>query len=571
VSASKKPKIHPKVMLIDLDAGVEHRLTEEGYNVTVGTFGRPYFVGAHELFQVAGDWRLPLFSEQEIVIVDTDSGNVALIAPTPTTPITEFAWWTESTGLSVDPRPAAIAHCQNPAARILRHGGLVILFAAPRILSTYIWGKRTRAGFAKQQERVLSNWSLLKELDDLDVSTDYGEEVSAVSTDSPLHKLLLRFIADLKFDCIVAPSYEQRGNWVTLATNKYGRSVAGWLFSDAHQGKIIVLPRVSDQATFLTELLSVLPDMSPHLFPESGGSNSWVRERDYELPLVVALNREMIAIEEKTRARIAELHDAIESEREHSGYMHDLLCESGDRLVAAVKKALEAIGFTSVMDADQALESGQRKREDLQVRDDSPVLLVEIKGLAGFPAEHDAIQVAKYVAPRMRDWDRRDVAGLSIINHQRFLPGLRRDPNPFTSDVLTNATDLGFGLMTSWDLFRLLRSFQKLGWKPENVKPLFYGFGRVEAVPAHYKLVGQVEQFWEKPGAVGIRLSDGALATGDRIAYQLPVEFEEETIESLQLEGAPANRADQGSLAGIKTSLTKDQARKGVRVYRATE
>lgn len=67
------------------------------------------------------------------------------------------------------------------------------------------------------------------------------------------------------------------------------------------------------------------------------------------------------------------------------------------------------------------------KREDLRIYDDSPILLVEIKGISGFPRDAAALQVAKYLAPRMREWQRTDIQGLSIINHQRNLPGLDRD------------------------------------------------------------------------------------------------------------------------------------------------
>lgn len=105
------------------------------------------------------------------------------------------------------------------------------------------------------------------------------------------------------------------------------------------------------------------------------------------------------------------------------------------------------------MDVDEELEPGQRKREDLQVQGSSPTLLIEIKGIAGLPSEHDA----------MREWQRTDVAGLSIINDQRHLPGLQRKGEPFTDDVLTKANEQRFGLLTTWDLFRLLRSFIKLG------------------------------------------------------------------------------------------------------------
>ena len=198
----------------------------------------------------------------------------------------------------------------------------------------------------------------------------------------------------------------------------------------------------------------------------------------------------------------------------------------------------------------------------------SPVLLVEIKGISGLPKEDDAIQVAKYIAPRMKEWGRTDVRGLSIINHQRHLPGLERSPNPFGPDVITHAVSQEFGLLTTWDLFRLLRGYLKLKWRSADVADLFYKNGRIEPIPAHYHQIGAVEHFWERPSAVGIRLTLGDLHVGDRIAYELPVEFEEQDVDSLQVENECVPKAEISSLAGVQTKFAKQVLQKGVRVFR---
>jgi hypothetical protein len=189
------------------------------------------------------------------------------------------------------------------------------------------------------------------------------------------------------------------------------------------------------------------------------------------------------------------------------------------------------------------------------------------KVIAGLPKEEDSIQVFKYIAPRMREWNRNDVKGLSIVNHQRNVPALERNPLPFSEDVLTNAVDQEFGLMTTWDLFRLVRSFLKLSWSSAHVKPLFYQSGRILPIPLHYEVAGTVERYAEKIGVVGVRLASEVRA-GDTLAYELPIEFEEETVASLQIDGAPVSVAPAGTLVGTKTRLSKEHARKGTRVFR---
>jgi hypothetical protein len=142
---------------------------------------------------------------------------------------------------------------------------------------------------------------------------------------------------------------------------------------------------------------------------------------------------------------------------------------------------------------------------------------------------------------------------------------------PFREDVLTNAQEQEFGLLTTWDLFRLARSYLRNGWKHEHIKGLFYQSGRIEPIPRHYAFIGVVEHFWEKVSAVGVRIKTSVRRQGDRIAFELPVEFEEQDVESLQVDKNAVSEVESGMLAGIRTSLHKGQLKKGIRVFRLTQ
>jgi hypothetical protein len=144
----------------------------------------------------------------------------------------------------------------------------------------------------------------------------------------------------------------------------------------------------------------------------------------------------------------------------------------------------------------------------------------------------------------------------------------RDNKAPFREDVLTNAEEQAFGLLTTWDLFRLVRSYLKLQWKNQYIKDLFYLSGRIEPIPKHYEFIGVVEHFWQKAGAVGMRIEASMLRLGDRIAFELPVEFEEQRVESLQVDKNPVSQAETGMLAGIQTLLHKEHLKKGTRVFR---
>jgi hypothetical protein len=507
-------------------------------------------------------------------VVDLDPARVKAIPSIPQDPhiLAELGWWAKASEGLIDPRPTAMSAVQKYLTRIFKHGGLIILFAAPKKSHEYHWGKIGDFGLETNHRppSVLSNWSLLPNLNELEITFDHGKEVVIAGGNTLIHRWLSQFKSTLSFYCALSPSYQEAEWWLPLATNKYGLVIAGAIVPQRPEfkGRILILPYAQDQPDFLNSLFqTVLPDFVPHLFPEHV-EGRWVQQREYELPIVRSLLDDIDNIEEAARQQTLVLRQQIHAERERMGFLHAIVQETGDTLVAAVKQALNTIGFSSVVESDQQSSPTDRKREDLQIRDGSPLLLVEVKGIAGLPAEADVVQVWKYLAPRMRELGRMDVTGISIINHQRHLPGLDRDTSPFQADIVTNALDHQLGLMTTWDLYKLLRNFCQLNWRPDDVKPLFYKSGRIKPIPLHYELIGIIEHFWHKMGVVGIPISDSAIQVGDRLAFELPIEFVEEDVESLEVDRKPVAEVHPGSLAGVKTGLTRSQARKGTRVFR---
>ncbi len=360
-------------------------------------------------------------------------------------------------------------------------------------------------------------------------------------------------------------------SWLTLAENKYGEPVAGAIQPPDAKGWIFIFPQLQDKSRFLVEFFNgFLPNISAHLFPDVEGGR-WVERSEYELPQVLEFKKKIQQIEEEVKTKVAKLEEAIEKERSENAYLYDLIRENSTLLVSAVNKALEVLGFQSVIDVDKEMEKAgdtRPKREDLQIKDGSPILLVEVKGISGLPMD-ESLQAWKYLVPRMKEWNRTDIEALSIINHQRNIPPLdRENENPFREDNLINAQEHGFGLLTTWDLFRLTRSYLKNRWKHEHIKPLFYQKGRIQPVPKHYEFIGTVQRFIPKIGVVGVQIEAANLKHGDRIAFELTVEFEEQEVESLEVDNQPVAQAEIGMLAGIKTHLTKQQLKEKVRVFR---
>lgn len=570
----------PKVMLVDLPDDAVAQVRAAGYRVVAGSLGTPLTVAASDkLLPVAVNGRLPGFAEQEVVVVQLRPPEARLHTPADLPAVTDKTdiWASLRDGV-VDSRPMLAQYFADHAQRILEYGGVFVFFCEPSRTSHLVSGgpDNVYGGVYVGGDLHWTVWDLLPELNTFSTPSDHGQEITPVPLDNL--DVLAPHLKTATFNCTLDPGWREP-RWLPLAHNKYGKAVAGVLATEprelpngnSERGWVILLPQVADVGACTMALLDeFLPALAPKLFPESERM-AWRKHETYELPGVVRLQAEIARVRADAEERESALNEDIEEQRERDGWMHTLLTGTDDELVDAVKIALDVLGLQDVRKVDDAEEQRQsgRRREDLQVWGTSPLLLSEVKGISNLPREGSSLQVWKYLTPRMRQWDRHDIRGLAIVNHQRALPPLdRENTHTFQQDVLDNADAQGFGLLTTLDLFRLVRNKQRLDWPDETVVPLLYENGRIRAIPRHYERVGMVTGFFEKASVVTIQVTESGFSVGDELAFVLPIDYVQERVESIHLDDVAVDSAGVGEVVGVKTALTKAQARKGVEVYR---
>jgi len=569
----------PKILLVDLPQAAADGLTLAGYRVRSGTFGRPYRVPVGDGYRpVVEQATLPEYPEQEIVVV-----NLARPEPAegPEGELTQSrgkpALWAPVDEGVIDPRPKVMWQVSDNFDRIYGHGGIFVVFVGPRSPGRYVLahdaGKYNGLRIDAYEDSFASvdSWCFSSVLgkDYISVVRDAGNEISIAEEAGGIASFLQAHLRGARFEATIQSNWQTKGRWLALAHNKFEEPVAALITPapETDQGLILLLPQVNEPGALLVDLLgSFLPTLAPRLFPHVEGAK-WVLRSEYELTRVVRLKSEIDAVNRKAREEVDRLDAAIQEERTANGYLHELLIGTGDDLVAAVKTALQRLGFERVEDADVTKASADL-REDLQIHDRSPLLLVEVKGISSLPSEADALQVTKYIAPRMKELKRLDVQGLTIINHQRNLPALeRQNGQTFQPDVLTNATEHGFGLLTTWDLYRLARNTIIHGWSHEQVAPILFRTGRIEPVPEHFVPIGVVGDVWPQAAAVGIKLApDASLSIGDTIAFEAKVDFAVERVTSIQVDNESVAEAVGGTYVGVKVGATGD-LRDGTRVF----
>ena len=574
---SKKQEIRypkPRILALDLDSDDVLILENAGYNVQKGSLGKPYKIKISDKYQLVGPNENipPGYGENDLVIIDLYVEDF-LEKPgiEKEFSLSEPNIYAKCNVDYIDPRKVTANVIQKDLDRLYEHGGNIIIFAHFKLPQNLIVGHHEPYGFVHDNEISIDEWDFLEILDSLNVQKDVGSEIAIHSTKIPLSSILDDQIESSFFTCTLDPhSYIQK-RWFVLAENKFGKPVSGVLLPDEEiKGWIYIFPQVANKGILLIRLLSdVLPLFSPDLFPFDE-KHVWLQSSIYELPHVIDLRNEIIETEEETKRKIQSIEDKIARERENYGFMHELITSSGDDLVNAVIASLKKLGFQKIKKGDEEQKIRKKtNREDIQIADKSPLILIEVKGMSGIPSEADALQVSKYLAPRMKQLKRTDIKGLFVVNHERNIPPLSRNfNNLFTEDVLTNAENQEIGLITTWEIYRLVRSHLKLGWPNALVMDIFYRSGRIDIVPMHYEFIGTIDKVFPQVPAIGITIARGEVETGALISVELKNEYDEQIIQSMQSDDVPIELASVGVRAGIRADFPIHEIREGMRIFR---
>ncbi len=559
----------PKILLVDLPSSCSETLNSAGYNVYSGTFGVPYPVPrSNGLYPVAnGSCNLPNHEEQEIVIAST-------ACPTPADSAkadklgegVDQLWQTAKDG-DIDPRPFFMRLARPDFDRIWESGGIFIVLVRAKYSIEYTYGPWSQYHGVSERERLHeSSWGFLSELDSFNCRPASGREIDFDPRAKRLTDLLAKAATGAEYRCTIEPAYDNREHWIPLAKNKFGDCVAGLLVHDDPPRYLLLLPDMPHLDRIILRLLvEWCMQWNPALFPLHEGQR-WVHRPEYEVPQILELKEQADKVNADAKARVEQIEAEIKELQASNKDWYTLLNGTGDELVAAVIRSLRQLGFKNVRDVDaEAREqgNGQSLREDIQIHDALPILIVDVKGVQGHPEDAEATQAEKHALMRAKEFSG-NVKPLTIINHQRNIPPHDRDEQAYRQEIIDNAVQTGLGLMTTWDLFRLLRNKEKLGWDADNVIPIFYRTGRIEAVPEHYHEIGVVAKVWKD--AIGI-IPSADIHVGAVLALESGDTFEEITVGSLQVDGQETGVAPAGSNCGVACVGASKRFRERKRVW----
>lgn len=552
---------HPKVLVIDNPECAES-LIAIGYNVTEGTFGSVEETSEAEALPLK-KVTPPLYrSEQEVIVVDmTNVPDTGVIEDNPVDGV-NYIYQRPVSGV-IDVRPLAAAAARKDFDRILKHGGLFVVVMGEEYSLEYMTSTSSSRGVRLGEAESVLNTCFLSALECLKFKGDSGNEIII---NPELHASDIQFwrrmLKRAKYNVSFQLNAEFFDKCWELAANKYGDIVAALMRNSDTGAVLLLLPELEDLPSVLPEIFSsVLASSQPRLFRELE-NNTWINDRKFSPPGILALEERKAKVLDDARQAVEKIEREIQVLHDGDKHLCTLLTGTGDELVKSVIAILFRLGFTSVVDCD-AEHTGDNLREDIQVRDRQPVLVIDVKGIAGGPDDAECAQAEKHTHMRFNDSEGKFKA-LMIINHERNLHPDRRKAVPFRAEIVKASTLVSGGLMTTCELFWLVRNAESLGWTPEQVKPIFYRSGVVCGMPDHYELLGEVCHVWAH--AIGV-VTECSVTVGDRIAVRVDSSFAEFEVVDLKVNEVKVLRAEKGDQCGVAVKAKEFGIREGMKLF----
>lgn len=369
----------------------------------------------------------------------------------------------------------------------------------------------------------------------------HGLKTVIPNGENDLYNLLRKYQAGLSYDItFYHPTIFKEGksvkdpNFYPLVYNNQ-EDIVGFVRPFNTGSYLFTFPQVKEKAAFLESFLQeVAPAYTPAIFPDNI-KNSWTKDANYYLPNQARLIAKKETLHKNFQEALENLEKEITQNNDDYGWLHEMLTETDNKLVSAVIKFLDWLGFNDVKDGDE-INQNSVKEEDIQIETAEGLIILEVKGIGGTSKDSDCSQIGKIKARRAKQRGKFDVFGTYIVNHQRHLPPHERKNPPFTAHQMSDALYDERGLMTTWQLFILYHLIEKGVLTKDQAKAQFYRYGFIDFIPPTYISLGTPKEFFKNNTVVILTLPEGtSLAQNEDIFVVHNEVYQKVNIKSIQV------------------------------------
>ena len=339
-------------------------------------------------------------------------------------------------------------------------------------------------------------------------------------------------------------------NFLPLLTNGQGEIIS-YAYYEENKSFTIMFPILQNKRLLLERLFKdYLYQKFSELFPMQK-ENSWLTNREYELPEIIKLNsdkEEALRIYEET---IVQKDKEIKVIREKYDFLFDMLIETGDSLVNNVKQYLEWLGFENVVSMDETVKEGEDFQEDLQIHlAGNELLIIEVKGLYGTSKDNECSQISKIELRRIHERKYSNVHSLYIVNNERGKEPLKRQTPPFTEPQIKDAKYAHRAMTYTYQLFNLYFEIEKGIISKEEARKAFFQNGLID-FHTNFKSLGTPYEYFKKNKVACIELHDTILSVGDKVYF----EDDRKRLNVVEIINIQVDRQNKQTVKGGKVGI----------------
>ena len=339
-------------------------------------------------------------------------------------------------------------------------------------------------------------------------------------------------------------------NFLPLLTNGQGEIIS-YAYYEENKSFTIMFPILQNKRLLLERLFKdYLYQKFSELFPMQK-ENSWLTNREYELPEIIKLNsdkEEALRIYEET---IVQKDKEIKVIREKYDFLFDMLIETGDSLVNNVKQYLEWLGFENVVSMDETVKEGEDFQEDLQIHlANNELLIIEVKGLYGTSKDNECSQISKIELRRIHERKYSNVHSLYIVNNERGKEPLKRQTPPFTEPQIKDAKYAHRAMTYTYQLFNLYFEIEKGIISKEEARKAFFQNGLID-FHTNFKSLGTPYDYFKNNKVACIELHDTILSVGDKVYF----EDDRKRLNVVEIINIQVDRQNKQTVKGGKVGI----------------
>lgn len=460
-----------------------------------------------------------------------------------------------------DPRPLSSLILGNQLRQISNRKYLVLAFSSEAYEIEYDSVLISENGYERQgteSHNIYSFWDNIPTSD-----SKYGEELFIGQMREDMYSLLDKFKSGIFYNQTfyhpitwTNSGSELNSRYFPLYTNLNGDIVS---FMESRELEtLILLPQIEDKKNFILEFIyKVAPSIIPELFPYST-TFGWKDQPEYWLPKHADLIQENKIIQTEFEKQLKENQHKIENNFKKYSFLHNILTETGEELVTALIKYFKWLEFENIENVDEANSNLGILEEDIQINLPNGILIIECKGIGGTSTDSDCNQISKIKHRRCKERNKFDVFALYIVNHQRYLPPLKRQNPPFSQHQIQDAKNDERGLVSTWQLYNLYFEIENGIISKEEARNAILEYGLIEFRPKNLIFIQEPIEIFND-GLVCIVNIDGIdLSVNDELYIERNGKFKKVKLEDIQDNGKSIKQISKGEYGlRLSSKITK--------------